>query len=240
MAGIREFSAEALLLGGGGAAILLQVADPTIAAGVAHHSDFATRPLDRLHGTLTYLYVTEFGTPDEAAAIARSVGRAHRPVPGAQDDALQLWVAATLYRTAVDAHRLVLGPEPADLLPHFARVGTALGMPAALWPADDAAFDAYWTTRMRELTVGDDARSVARDLLHPRTAPAWLRAALPVARLATAGLLPPELREAYGLPFDQRRFDRMLRVARAVYPRLPRTIRHAPLRRTLRRFRAQR
>ena len=89
--------AEALLLGGGAAAILLQAADPTIAASVARHSNFATRPLDRLHGTLTYLYVTEFGTPEEAAAVARQVGAAHRPVPGAQDEQLQLWVAATLY-----------------------------------------------------------------------------------------------------------------------------------------------
>jgi uncharacterized protein (DUF2236 family) len=242
VAGLREFSSEALLLAGGGAAILLQVADPAIAAGVAHHSDFATRPLDRLHGTLTYLYVTEFGTPAEAAAIARHVGSAHRPVPGAQDEQLQLWVAATLYQTAVEVHALVRRDESVrtdeQLLREFATVGTALGMPRSLWPADTAAFAAYWAARVGRLEVGDDARRVARDLLHPSTGPVWMRLAMPTVRLATAALLPPSLRDAYGLELDERRWSRLLRFARAVYPRLPRVLRHAPLRRYLRAYRA--
>ncbi|HWR85066.1 MAG TPA: oxygenase MpaB family protein, partial [Rhodoglobus sp.] len=57
MARIADVSDEAILLAGGGAAILQQLANPVVAAGVAGHSDFAERPLDRLHGTLTYLYV---------------------------------------------------------------------------------------------------------------------------------------------------------------------------------------
>ena len=245
MTGLREFSAEALLLAGGGAAILLQVADPVIAAGVAHHSDFATRPLARLHGTLTYLYVTEFGTPEEAAAIARHVGAAHRSVPGAQDEQLQLWVAATLYWTALEVHELVLGGRGEDngvrddeqLLAEFAAVGTALGMPQSLWPSDTAAFAAYWARRQGGLEVGEDARRVARDLLHPSTVPWWMQRLMPTVRLVTTALLPPTLRDAYGLELDERRWSRLLRFARAVYPRLPRAVRHAPLRRYLRAYR---
>lgn len=254
MAGLRETAAEALLLAGGGAAILLQIGDPVIAAGVAHHSDFATRPLDRLHGTLTYLYVTEFGTSDEAAAIARHVGAAHRPVPGAQDEELQLWVAATLYAMAVDVHALVLGPREAgrrsgagggepgirsdeQLLAEFAQVGTALGMPRRLWPADTAAFAAYWARRVERLEVGDDARRVARDLLHPSTAPWWMRRLMPTVRLVTTALLPRPLRDAYGLELDERRWSRLLRFARTVYPRLPAFVRHAPLRHYLKAYR---
>jgi uncharacterized protein (DUF2236 family) len=246
---LREFSSEALLLAGGGAAILLQVADPVIAAGVAHHSDFARRPLDRLHGTLTYLYVTEFGTPEEAAAIARQVGAAHRPVPGAQDEQLQLWVAATLYRTAVDVHALVFEDHSLRdasvrsderLLREFAAVGTALGMPQRLWPSDTAAFDAYWEQQLGRLEVGEDARRVARDLLHPSQAPWWMQRLMPTVRLATTALLPPALRDAYGLTLDGRRWSRLLRFARAVYPRLPRAVRHAPLRHYLKAYRRTR
>jgi uncharacterized protein (DUF2236 family) len=246
MAGLREFSAEALLLGGGAAAILFQVADPAIAASVARHSDFASRPLHRLHGTLTYLYVTEFGTPEEAAAIARYVGTAHRPVPGAQDDQLQLWVAATLYWTAVEVHELVLGGragggdpvrDDEQLLREFATVGTALGMPRSLWPSDTAAFAAYWERRQGGLEVGEDARRVARDLLHPSNIPWWMRRLLPTVRLMTAALLPPTLRDAYGLELDERRWSRLLRFARAVYPRLPSAVRHAPMRRYLKAYR---
>ena len=61
---------------------------------------------------------------------------------------------------------------------------------------------------------------------------------MPTVRVVTAGLLTPELREAYDLPFDEKRFDRLVRFARAVYPRLPKSIRHAPMRRYLKAFRA--
>ena len=60
---------------------------------------------------------------------------------------------------------------------------------------------------------------------------------MPAVRLMTAGLLTPELREAYGLEFDERRYARLVRATRIVYPRLPRLIRHAPMRRYLREFR---
>jgi hypothetical protein len=39
---------EAILLLGGGRALLLQVAHPLVAAGVAEHSNFRTAPLTRL------------------------------------------------------------------------------------------------------------------------------------------------------------------------------------------------
>ena len=238
-----DVSAEAILLAGGARALLLQLASPAVGHGVAEHSDFAERPLDRLHGTLTYLYVTEFGTPEEAAAVARQVGSAHRPVPGAQDEQLQLWVAATLYFTAVEVHELVLGPRRASvrdddqLMREFAAVGTALGMPRSLWPSDTAAFAAYWARRQGGLEVGEDARRVAWDLLHPTNTPRWMRLLLPTVRLMTTALLPPTLRDAYGLELDGRRWSRLLRFARAVYPRLPRAVRHAPMRRYLKAYR---
>ena len=105
---MQEVAGEGILLAGGAAAILLQLADPRVAAGVAAHSDFTERPLDRLHGTLTYLYVIAYGTEEERRRIARQVGDAHRPVAGARDPSLQLWVAATLYWTAARIHDLAL------------------------------------------------------------------------------------------------------------------------------------
>src|SRR5689334_22246976 len=104
---LRRRSAEGVLLAGGGAAILLQLADPRIAAGVARHSDFVGRPLDRLFGTLDYLYAVVFGEPELARAAVRRVNRAHAPVRGdddrkrpynAFDTDAQRWVVATLYR----------------------------------------------------------------------------------------------------------------------------------------------
>ena len=52
----RQYSAEGALIAGGGAAILLQLGDPVVAAGVAAHSDFSSDPLRRLRHTLAYVY----------------------------------------------------------------------------------------------------------------------------------------------------------------------------------------
>jgi len=238
---IADVSAEAILLAGGARAILLQLANPVVARGVARHSGFAARPLDRLRGTLTYLYVIVYGTSDEVAQVARQVGAVHRPVRGdgydARDADAQLWVAATLYDTARQVHELVFDSVWDDaLLADYAIVGGALGVPVAAWPATRAAFDEYWGSAA--LAVGHDARGVARALLHPSSGPWWLRAAMPTVRVVTAGLLSPELREAYDLPLNQKRFERWVRLARVVYPRLPQFIRNAPKRHYLKRFRA--
>ncbi len=238
---MQEVAGEGILLAGGAAAILLQLADPRVAAGVAAHSDFADRPLDRLHGTLTYLYVTAYGTDEERRRIARQVGDAHRPVAGARDPSLQLWIAATLYWTAARIHDLALQPigvEATDeeLYQDYATIGTALGMPRDHWPADRAAFAAYFDSY--PVAVGDDARAVAASLLHPLRVPWWVRRAMPSVRVLTAGLLPPAVRDAYGLPHDAARYERLVRSIRRWYPRLPRRVRETPMRRTLRRFRA--
>jgi uncharacterized protein (DUF2236 family) len=235
-----DAAAEAVLLAGGARAILLQLAHPAVGRGVAEHSDFAQRPLDRLHGTLTYLYVIQFGTPEEVARIARRVGEAHRPVVGdgydARDVDLQVWVAATIYDTAVRMHELVFGPvDQQQMLDEAAIVATTLGVPRSEWPATPEAFAEYWAGV--PLRVEQPARDVARTLLHPAAGPLWMRALMPTVRLVTAGLLDEQLREAYGLSLDGRKYARLVRVARAVYPRLPRVVRHAPMRRYLKQFR---
>jgi uncharacterized protein (DUF2236 family) len=243
---IADVSAEAVLLAGGARAILLQLANPGVGRGVAEHSDFARRPLERLHGTLTYLYVIVYGTPAEAHRVARDVSEAHRPVRGegydARDERLQLWVAATLYDTAVRLYEHVFGTlddtDAEQLLADYAIIGTTLGVPAVSWPASRAAFAEYWSRECELLRVDAPARAVAQELLHPTAGPWWLKALMPTIRVLTAGLLDPPLREAYGLPLDARRFGRLVRVIRAAYPRLPRAVRHAPMRHYLRRFRS--
>jgi uncharacterized protein (DUF2236 family) len=236
-----DVAAEAILLAGGARALLLQLANPGVGHGVAEHSDFENRPLDRLNGTLTYLYVVAYGSPEEVRVIARRVGAAHRPVTGANDPALQLWVAATLYEGGVRMHELVFGPLPDEarqaLLDDGATIATALGVPRALWPETPSDFARYWDRCVGELRVDDVARGVARALLHPVRVPWWFRVALPSVRVLTAGLLSPELRAAYELPFDERRFQRLVRMIRLIYPRLPLVIRHAPKRRYLAAFR---
>jgi uncharacterized protein (DUF2236 family) len=234
---------EGILIGAGGRAILLQLANPAIGHGVADHSNFSARPLDRLNGTLGYVYATVFGNADQAAAMAARVNHAHVPVHSAGTTPeynaftpeLQLWVAATLYESATHLHGLVYGPlddETADAVyREYSRLGTSLQVPPALWPEDRAAFRRYWNEQLTLLTTDAATRAVAHELLHSRSAPLWYRAALPLARLMTAGLLPPRVRELFDLPWStkrERRFALVLAGIRLVYPRLPRALRQWP------------
>lgn len=230
----HHYAAEGGLIAGGGAAILLQLADPVVASGVAQHSDFSSDPMRRLHHTLAYVYAIGLGDPPQAAAAARTVNRAHAPVPGAFDPDRQLWVAATLYAVGVRIHTLLFGRMSDALADEVyarsAQLGTALQLPPELWPADRAAFARYWRSTIAELQVTDEAREVARRLLHPDVAPGWLRAAMPLGRVVTAGLLPASVRAAYGLPDRPRAFRAAILLLRFLVRLTPRRLRTLPAR----------
>lgn len=238
-ADMRLVAREGALLAGGARAILLQVAHPAVGRGVAEHSDFADRPLDRLQATLTYVYCVTFGTPEEIESVAAMVTAAHRKVTGAgyraSDPELQLWVAATLYDTAVLVYEELFGPlEPAmaeKVYDQYAVLGTALQVPDGLWPADRAAFRTYWQNMIDTLAVTDEARRVARDLLSASRAPLLLKAAMPLNRFLTAAWLPEPIRIQYGLRWNaarQRRYALLRNVGAPAYRLLPVPIREAP------------
>ncbi|WP_165069762.1 oxygenase MpaB family protein [Marisediminicola senii] len=249
--GLRDVGSDAAIIAGGGRAVLLQLANPAIGHAVARHSDFVAHPTARLKHTLAYVYALIYGTDAQVHAVRSAVNRAHRPVksPGgahpsydATDPHLQLWVAATLYDTAMQLHQAVVSPlSEADLdaiYRDYSVIGTALQMPAELWPADRAAFAEYWNAQLEALSVDDTVRAVSRTLLHPTTGPLWLRAGMPLARLVTTGLLPPRLRAAYALPWTaarERRFDRAMATIRIVNRMLPRRVREWPKNYLLRR-----
>ena len=239
---LSDLGRDALLVAGGGRAILLQIANPSVGRGVAAHSDFASRPLDRLHSTLTYVYAQAFGTETDKRAVTRQVNRAHAPVSSeatvgtpsysAFDPALQLWVAATLYDTAVTVHELVYGPLASDaadqIYRDYAVLGTALQMPEELWPDTREQFGHYFDSEIAKLKVTREALAVSRELLAGRALSPVLRAMMPLVRLVTAGLLDPRLRAMYGFRWSQRqqrRFDRVIGVVRVIWPKLPRGIR---------------
>jgi uncharacterized protein (DUF2236 family) len=89
--------------------------------------------------------------------------------------------------------------------------------------------------------VRADARSVARSLLSEASAlPFGAAALLPLVRIITAALLPPNVRAAYGFrwtPRVERVANGWLDGIALVWPLLPRAIRHAPMRASLRRVR---
>lgn len=254
LAVFRRHAADATLLSGGAAAILLQLADPRVAAGVARHSDFRDRPLDRLFGTLDYLYAVGFGEDALVAEIVRLVDARHRPVHGradassgpysAYDADAQRWVASTILAVALELHERLAGPfDPADadaIVRCYGALGGRLQAERAGWPETRAEFDAWWAERLHQLEVGDEAREVARALLRTPRLPRALRLVLPPVRLVTAALLPPPLRAAFGLswtPRIARTADGWLRALAIARILLPDWIRSLPMRAALGRVR---
>jgi uncharacterized protein (DUF2236 family) len=244
----RGISSEGILLAAGGRAVLLQIAHPAVGAGVVGHSDFANNALGRLHGTLAYVYAVATGTEADAASVRRIVNRAHAPVRGpgysAMDPDLQLWVAATLYDSAIDMYERAFGAldegDAERVYREYAVLGTALQMPAALWPADRAAFREYWASTLERLEVDESVREVRELLLDGSVLPWWARPAMPLVERITTGLLPPRVRELYGTGWDAhdaRRFERSLSRMLRVYRRLPSGIRRMPRAIYLRRLR---
>ncbi|KAL4736077.1 hypothetical protein BDV11DRAFT_173252 [Aspergillus similis] len=237
---IQKIVSEAIILGGGAAAILLQVAHPGVAKGVNYHSSFATRPVDRLRTTMTYVYSMLFGTPAEKKKIIELVHRAHAPVKGtdyeADDPSAQLWVAATLYAVGVDLYESIFGELDEETAEQAYReyvvLGASLRVPVEMWPKDREAFWVYWDEQLATFDICDEAKNVAHDLLYNPKIPFYFKALMPTLRLVTAELLPERLRKEYGLKSSKGRkrlYKSTMAITKATYPFLPRAIRTYPV-----------
>ncbi|MDL4777040.1 oxygenase MpaB family protein [Actinomadura xylanilytica] len=213
---LRLLAAEPAVMLAAGRALLLQVAHPKVAQGVADHSDLRKRPLDRLFGTLDFLTIVAFGTEEEAERMGRAIRRMHERITGpgysGNDPDLQVWVNATLIDAALYVYERILrspsGDLAADYIDQARYVADVLGCPPGAQPPDIAAFRRYTDGMIASLEVTDEGREVARAVLWSRKL-RWLWPALWLNRFITTGLLPEPIREQYGLPWSPRR-DRVL------------------------------
>jgi uncharacterized protein (DUF2236 family) len=249
----RTMHRERVLLAGWGRAILLQLAHPMVAHGVAEHSAFTTEPwgrVRRLHRTLQAMLALTFGTEEEAAAAAAGInaihdrvnGRLDRPAGGvpagtaysAHDPALLAWVHATLLDSFLLAYRLFVGPISSVDADRYCAEGSGieprLGIPAGRLPRTEAALRAYLESTLASgvIEVTDEARRLAREVLDPPV-PRPLRPIFRLTALPAVGLLPPSIREAYGLPWSpgrQRLLTGLAAVSRGALPVLPSSLRY--------------
>jgi uncharacterized protein (DUF2236 family) len=211
-AAIRRIARESVLMLGGPRALLMQAAHPLVAAGIVDHSRFRQDPWRRLARTMTGLYTIVFGTREQADRVGAVTRTAHERVRGrrggrtygAADPALMLWVHSTLVDTGLVMYETYVGPlEPEtaeDFYEEMKVVATLFGVPPDVHPPTLADFRSYQRSSLEsgEVRVGPDARAVAATVLAP-PAPLALRPGLRAVAAQAAGLLPPTLREQYGV-----------------------------------------
>lgn len=240
---------ESVVLLGGGRALLLQVAHPAVGAGVAQHSGYREDPWGRIARTLDVTRRIVFGDSAEAAYAARQLGKVHAHVHGtiehgsragepysASDPDLLLWVWATLVESALLVYTRYVGPlKVTDVEAYYAeqkRFLAACGAPAETAPATFADF-MHWfdETVDHALEVTPAAYEVCAAILRPRKLPLPLRPLYDALNLATVGLLPPTLREQYGLSWGPQR-ERLLgastSLVRRLMPLVPALVRELP------------
>lgn len=213
---------EILLMFGGARAVMLEIAHPLIAAGVAHHSSFRTKPLKRLFGTIRTMILLTFGDARMAQIAARHTNHCHEAVHGllgesvgttlagtaydADDPALRLWVFATLVDSNLLVHDLFVRPlslaEKSAYYEDSKRMARMLGVPSSVMPLTYAAFQAYMQHILDgdALSVGEEGRAVMQGLFgHPLLG--W---AIRLASYAGIGLLPGRIRAEFGYRWTER------------------------------------
>lgn len=232
----------------GAANVIMQLSHPGVGYGVVESrvdsGNLFKRPVKRTRTTITYIAVATLGSDEERKAYRRAVNKQHAQVRSTEDSpvsynafdpALQLWVAACLYRGIEDIYRLfgdVSDPDLDEVYRSSSALGTTLQVREENWPADRAEFERYWNEQLDEVHIDDTVRELLHDVAALKFLPTPINAAFgPFNVFMTTGFLPPRFREEMRLKWtrrDQERFDRFISVVSAVLDVIPRPLRRFP------------
>lgn len=234
----------------GPANVAIQLAQRPVGRGVVEstvHSGWVYRhPFKRFRTTIGYLDIAMRGDDQLRADYRHAVNASHRPVRSGPDSPvkynafnrdLQLWVATCIFYGYRDSMTRMHGPlsaEEEELLLHACRrLATTLQVPADMWHADRAAFEAYWADGLAKIEIDDETRDYLVGIIELRIIPAplsWLFRS--VMRFFNVGYLPPEVRTALRLTWtdrQERRFNAILRVLGIASRPLPGVVRRIPM-----------
>jgi uncharacterized protein (DUF2236 family) len=218
---------DARVLIAAGYALLLQVAHPTVGAGVGEHSQFQRDPWGRLLRTLDYTCTIVYGGPQAAGEMGRRMRSFHTEIKGTRPDGQRYhalepvpyaWVHATLADAIVAAHarfgRPFTNAQREQLWSEWRALGRLLGIRERDLPPGWQAFCEYVEAMVqRELEHTPAVDEVLAALARPAPPelsvlyrPLWPLARVQLGhflRVATVGLLGPALRERFGLSWTR-------------------------------------
>lgn len=231
-------------------ALLLQVAHPTVGAGVRDYSDFERRPWHRLLRTVDYVTLLVYGGP-QAPAAGRRLRELHKRFTGIREDGRRYhalepsayaWVHATLIDTYVTGHAhfgTPMTPEETECFyREYRRLGRLIGVRERDLPGTWSGFTQYFAhMTSSELThtasVDRVLRAIRRVPPPPLPVPGllWRAFRIPAGdalRLGGVGPMSPELRARLGIPWSRRdavKLRTLELASRSLTPVLPERLR---------------
>jgi uncharacterized protein (DUF2236 family) len=234
---VQRRATDVRLFGAGGYALALQVGHPTIAAGVRDHSDFAAHPWKRFFGTVDFVNLLVYGSPEQTARATHNLRTMHARIRGtdahgarysALDPAAYAWVHGTLAEAIVRGHHVFGTPftetEKEQFWAEWLELGDQMGvvgLPES-WPL----FDRYLRSMIDDVLEYSEMIDTIQDVA--RHAPV-----APVARwgaFLARGTMGSRLRTKYRIAWsgrDQWLFARIAAAHRVATPVLPPPLRHA-------------
>lgn len=226
--------------------LLLQVAHPTVDAGVSQHSDFEQHPWDRLLRTVDYVSLLVYGGRD-AVAAGRRLRTLHKRFKGTNRDgghysALEprayAWVHATLLDTYVRANarfgHALTDTEIDRFYREYKNLGRLIGVRERDLPPTWPQFRAYFETTAQFVLTRTDSVTRVLATVHdagpppmPITTKFWPAIRLPARRalwLGGIGMMDPWLRRRLRInwtAFDEVQFRALCAVSHALSPIMP-------------------
>jgi uncharacterized protein (DUF2236 family) len=195
---------------GGTAAVILELAEPAVRAGVWEHSSFRKDPLNRLKRTGLAAMISIYGARSIAEPMIARVVRMHASVQGttaagvrysANDPRLLTWVHATAAFGFAEAYNQYVQPLSTQNLNDFYREGAAV---SRLYGAIDTPRSITEVQALFELMRSGLAPSpiifeFLRIMRETAAFPRPLRWLQPILLRAAVELIPEWLRKALGL-----------------------------------------
>jgi uncharacterized protein (DUF2236 family) len=231
-----------------GYALVLQVAHPTVGVAVSEHSSFREDPWGRLLRTLDGFYGLVYGGPQAAAELGQRLRTLHSTIKGVTADGRRYhalepeayaWVHATLAVAIIHGHARIGRPlqpwERARFWAQWRAAGRLIGVRSGDLPPDWEGLESYFDRMVRDRLQATTAVADVLGTLRapgPPPLPRALRAGWPlvggalahVLLLVTTGMLPPVLRQRFGLAWRRNHeleLELLARSLRATTPALP-------------------
>lgn len=221
---IRKIYREAVVLLGGGYAVLLQLAHPFVTAGVDDYSHFQEEILKRLYGTVEFMHELVFEDRHNVNKAIEQFHKMHERIHGklgdragnlspdthysGTDPQAMLWVFATFVDTGWRAYEKFKKPlsieEKRQYYSECLILAALIGVKRHIVPQSWEDFQQYMNDMLGgdTLVVTARAKELGHAVLYPNVS-FFPGLSARLLRFVTAGLLPDRFRKAYGLTWNK-------------------------------------